>query len=102
MSLTILAGIVAAAVGMLLYQEITATSFADVSVQVNAYRGPASVIRLLGIGLLCATWPSLIKRKFAERDPRLQQWQALRWRVVLWLLLMELTLGQNLLGRILA
>ncbi len=91
-------------VGALLWQAVELTSLARVSEWIEDIKPVAGGIRLLLIGLLALFWPWLVA--FAARtrnaDDRTKvHWLALRWRVTGWLLVIELVLGQDLLGRFL-
>jgi hypothetical protein len=92
-------------VGALLWQAVELTSLARVSEWIEDIKPIAGVVRLTLIGLLALFWPWLVA--FAARtrnaDGRTQvHWLSLRWRVSGWLLVIELVLGQDLLGRFLA
>ena len=89
-------------VGALLWQAVALTSLAAVSRTIDAFKPIAGVVRLSLIGLLALFWPRLVA--FAARtrnadDGTKAHWLALRWRVTGWLLVIELLLGQDLLGR---
>ncbi len=62
-------------------------------------------IRCLLIALLAMGWPLIVNA--LHRWGRIDEAQAatllaLRWRIVTWLVVIELVLGQNLLGQVLA
>ena len=62
-------------------------------------------IRLFLIGLVAVAWPFVTNN--LHRWGRIDESQAtmmlaLRWRIVTWLLVIEMVLGQNLLGRVLS
>ena len=64
----------------------------------------AGAVRLLLIGLLTLFWPRLVDLVAHIRnanDRTRTYWLALRWRVTGWLLIIELVLGRDLLGRFL-
>ena len=55
------------------------------------------------IGLIACAWPKLIQ--YAQHSGRISkergtELESLRWRIVLWLLIIELLVGQNLVGRL--
>jgi len=92
-------------VGAVLWQVVEMSSVSRVSAQIDEIRPFASVVRLAFIGAVAALWPKLAHLAYrhgrideARRDDLL----ALRWRVVGWLLVIELVLGQDLLGRMVA
>ena len=62
-------------------------------------------IRLLVIGLVALLWPAvtrMLHRWGRVEEAGVKRLLSLRWRVVTWLVVIELLLGQNLLGRFLA
>jgi hypothetical protein len=105
LGLSLLALALVMTVGALLWQAVELTSLAAVSRTIDDFKPIAGGVRLFLIGLLALFWPWLVA--FAARtrnaDGRTQvHWLALRWRVIGWLLVIELVLGQDLLGRFLA
>ncbi len=105
LGLSMLALALVLAVGALLWQAVALTSLAAVARTVDDVKPLAGVVRVLLIALLALAWPRFVA--FAARtqnaDKRTKaHWLALRWRVIGWLLLIELVLGQNLLGRFLS
>ena len=106
LGLSLLAIVLVLVVGVLLWQAVALTSLAEVGQTVDQFKPIAAGIRLLLIGLLAIiAWPRLVASATRTRndDERTQvHWLALRWRVIGWLLVIELVLGQNLLGRFLA
>jgi hypothetical protein len=105
LGLSLLAVVLAAGVGGLLWPAVELSSMAQVAVRVDELKPVATGIRLALIGLVAALWPWLIglahpAGRIGEerRDGLLAQ----RWRMVGWLLVIELVLGQDLLGRFFA
>ncbi|MGB5255056.1 MAG: hypothetical protein WBN68_20300 [Sedimenticolaceae bacterium] len=95
----------AISVGALLWQAVELSSMSQVSAQIDRFKPVASGIRLALISLLAVSWPRLVY--LVCRSGRVDQGQrgsllAQRWRVVGWLLVIEIVLGQDLLGRLLA
>ena len=93
------------AVGALLWQAAELSSLTAVSDQVARLKPFAGAIRLLLIGALAVFWPKLVDmtHHYGRVDSAgRSQLQALRWRVVAWLLLIELLLGQDLFGQFLS
>jgi hypothetical protein len=78
-----------------------------VSVQsiINSYAPYLTGLRLIAIALTAYAWPKVIQyaqhsgRICKERETELK---LLRWRIVLWLLIIELLVGQNVVGRLLS
>ena len=105
LSLSMLAVVLAAGVGVLLWQAVELSSVAQVATRVDELKPVATGIRLAFIGLVAVLWPWLIG--LAHRAGRIGEDQrddllAQRWRLVGWLLVIELVLGQDLLGRFFA
>ena len=93
------------AVGILLWQAVEVSSLSAVQGRIDQLKPPLTGFRLLLIVLIALFWPAIIAllhrsdRIDAEGRVRLL---SLRWRVVTWLAVIELILGQNLLGQFLA
>ena len=96
-----------AAVGMIvfgtfLWQAMELSSLSTVSERVEAAKPYLSTLRFALIGLLAVVWPRLPAfwiQNGNEKTLLEERWNALRWRVIGWLLVIELVLGQNLIGR---
>ena len=102
--LSLLAVVLSLMVGAWLWQAIELSSISRVSDQVERLKPIASAVRLGLVGLLAALWPRLVG--LASRVGQLDESKrasllAQRWRVAGWLLVIELVLGQDLLGRFL-
>ena len=100
--LSLLAVVLSLIVGAWLWQAAELSSVSQVSDQVERLKPIASAVRLALIGLLAALWPRLVC--LAYRYGRIEESKrarllAERWRVAGWLLVIELALGQNLLGQ---
>ena len=105
LGLSLLAVALTIGVGVVLWQAVELSSVSRVSAQIDRIRPFASAVRLAFIGAVAALWPKLahLAHRYgrideARRDDLLAQ----RWRVVGWLLVIELVLGQDLLGRFFA
>ena len=102
LSLVAVGGVIA--VGLVLWQAVELNSLSSVSERVAAAKPFANAIRFALIGLLALAWPWLpaLWTGANDNDERTHaHWMVLRWRVVGWLILIELVLGQNLIGRFL-
>ena len=102
LSLVAVGGVIA--VGLVLWQAVEVNSLSTVSERVAAAKPFASAIRFALIGLLALAWPwlpALWAGADGNEDRTHARWMALRWRVVGWLIVIELVLGQNLIGRFL-
>jgi hypothetical protein len=105
LGLSLLALALVLAVGALLWQVVELTSLAAVAERVEGIKPVAGAIRLLLIALLALFWQRLVDLVAHARDVSdgtRTHWLALRWRVTGWLLVIELVLGQDLLGRFLS
>ena len=105
LGLSVLVVVLAAGIGVLLWQAVELSSMAQVAARVDELKPIARGIRLALIGLVAALWPWLIG--LANRAGRIGEQQrddllAQRWRLLGWLLVIELVLGQDLLGRFFA
>ena len=104
LTLSLVAAVGAIAVGVILWRAVGLSSLSTVSERVAAARPFASAIRFAFIGVLALAWPRLPAFWAGAKgsdDLTHARWMALRWRVVGWLLVIELVLGQNLIGRFL-
>ena len=104
LGLSLLALALVLAVGALLWQTVELMSLAGVSERIEGLKPVAGAVRLFLIGLLAAFWTRLAEFAAQNRnvdDRTRTHWLALRWRVTGWLLVIELVLGQDLLGRFL-
>ena len=100
--LSVLAVVLAAGVGAVLWQAVELSSMAQVAARVDGLKLVATGIRLALIGLVAVLWPWLIG--LAHRAGRIGEEQredllAQRWRLVGGLLVIELVLGRDLIGR---
>ena len=104
LTLSLIAAISVMAIGVVLWQAVGLSSLSRVSEHVSAAKPVASALRFALIGLLALAWlrlPALWGNANPDDDRAHARWMALRWRVVGWLLVIELVLGQNLLGHVL-
>lgn len=102
LSLVAVGGVIA--VGLVLWQAVELNSLSTVSELLAAAKPFASAIRFALIGLLALAWPwlpPLWAGADGNDDRTHARRMALRWRVVGWLIVIELVLGQNLIGRFL-
>jgi len=92
-------------VGAFLWHSVQTSSVVSVQTQIDQAKPVLAAIRILVIGLVALAWPALTRalRRLGHLDEAgAARLASLRWRIVTWLLLIELLLGQNLLGRFLA
>ena len=99
-----LAIVLALTIGTVLMHTIEISSVVAVQSSIESYKPLLTGLRLAVIGLIAYAWPKLIQ--YAQQSGRISkerrtQLLAQRWRAVGWLLIIELVLGQNLVGRVL-
>ena len=101
--LTILAIVLALTVSTVLMHALQISTVVTVQSIINSYTPYLAGLRVMVIALIAYAWPKLIQygqhsgRVSNERGTELK---SLRWRIVLWLLIIELLVGQNLVGRL--
>ncbi len=105
-TLSLVAALAVIAIGALLWQAVELSSLTTVSARVEQLKPMLSALRLAAIGVLALLWPqrvpwlsSLRLSTSADDESTRARWMSLRWRVVGWLLVIELIIGRNLLGR---
>lgn len=103
LSLSLVAALAAIVVGTLLWQAVEISSLAVVAEHVDRAKPYSSGLRLALIGLLAVLW-SRLPAVWSHAGPlevsTRAHWMALRWRAIGWLLVIELVLAQNFLGRV--
>lgn len=86
-----------------LVMELQTTNMQTLRQNVEQYRLAGTAIRVSLIALIALAWPKLVRASeqrghiSIERSVELTR---LCWRIVTWLLLIELFIGQNLLGTV--
>lgn len=103
--LTLLAFGLALGIGAFLWNAVQTSSVVAIQTRIEVLKPIFSAIRLLVIGLVALSWPAVTRtlHRWGRVDEAgAAQLLALRWRVATWLVVIELLLGQNLLGRFLA
>ena len=103
--LTLLAFVLALVAGGILWHSVETSSVVVMQTRVDAMKPVFTGIRLFLIALVAVVWPFVTSN--LHRWGRIDEAQAttmlaLRWRIVAWLVVIELVLGQNLLGQVLA
>ena len=102
--LTLLACGLALGIGALLWQSVQTSSVAAIQSRIDVMRPVFTAIRFLVVGLVAVSWPAIargLQRWGRVDEAGAAQLLSLRWRIVIWLIVIELMLGQNLLGRFL-
>ena len=100
-TLTLLSAIGTIAAGATLWHAMSLTSLEGVTEQIRKAKPLAGGIRFALILLLAVAWPRLQQIRYetgGRRNRANARWMTLRWRVVGWLLVIEIVLGQNLVG----
>ena len=70
---------------------------------IHSYRLATTSVRLGAIALIALAWPKLVRASEQRGHISLErsvELQALRWRIVIWLLLIEALVGQNLISAV--
>ena len=103
--LTLLAFALTLSTGGILWHLVETTSVSEIQSRIDAMKPLFTGFRLFVIALLAMAWPLLTSGLY--RWGRIDESQQdtldnLRWRVVTWLVVIELVLGQNLLGQVLS
>ncbi len=103
--LILLAVTLALSIGGILWHSVEMSSVREIQTRVDAMKPVFTGIRLFLITLVAVVW--LFFTSGLHRWGRIDEGQRdtldnLRWRVVTWLVVIELVLGQNLLGQVLA
>ncbi len=103
--LTLLAFALTLITGGILWHSVGTSSVSEIQTRVDAMKPVFTGIRLFLITLVAMAWPFLASGLYRWR--RIEEGQRdtldnMRWRVVTWLVVIELVLGQNLLGQVLA
>ena len=97
----LLTGVLAMGLGWILMVVISLSSIEQAEARVDDVREWASLVRLGLITGIAALWRPIVLRLHAGNRllaRPVRDWLALRWRIVFWLLMLELFIGQNLLG----
>jgi hypothetical protein len=103
--LTLLAFALVLVAGGILWHSVETSSVVAMQTRVDALKPVFTGIRLFLIALVAVAWPfgtNNLHRLGRIDKAQVTTMLALRWRVVTWLVVIELVLGQNLLGQILA
>ncbi len=103
--LTLLTFVLALVAGGILWHSVETSSVSEMQARVDAVKPIFTGIRLFLIVVVAVAWPFLTSS--LHHWGRIDKAQAitmlvLRWRIVTWLVVIELVLGQNLLGKVLA
>ena len=103
-SLTLLAFFLALVTGGILWHSVGMSSVREMQVEVDSLKPIFTGIRFFLITLVAMVWSFVTNnlRCWGQIDEsQATMMLVLRWRVVTWLVVIELMLGQNLLGQVL-
>ena len=103
--LTLLAFGLALGIGAFLWHAVQTSSVVAIQTRIEMIKPTLTLIRFLVVGLVALSWPAVTRalHRWGRVDEAgSARLLSLRWRVVTWLGVIELMLGQNLLGRFLA
>ena len=102
--MTLLAIVLTIGMGGILFYSVETSSLTAIQIWIAAIKPLFTGIRLFLIGLIAILWPFItnslhhIGKIDADQQTTLN---TLRWRIVTWLVMIELVLGQNLIGQLL-
>ena len=101
--LTLLAFVLALGTGGILWHLVGTSSVSEIQTRVDTMKPVFTGIRLSLIVLVAVAWRFVINT--LHRWGRIEESQAtmmlaLRWRLMTWLMVIELVVGQNLLGQV--
>ena len=100
--LTLSALVLALGISVFLLHSAQTSSVMALQIRVEELKPVFTTIRFLLIGLVALSWPVLTNGLYRwgriDEEGRANL-MSLRWRIVTWLVVIELILGQNLLGR---
>jgi hypothetical protein len=103
--LTILAFALMLITGGILWHSVETSSVFALQTRVDALKPVFTEFRLFLIAIVVMAWPFLaggLHRWGRISEAQAMAMLALRWRIMTWLVVIELVLGQNLLGQVLA
>ena len=85
--------------GIVLWQSLALSALDSTANQISELKDRTSVVRLFVIAALFLAWPFIVRLGTRLFGPRASHLQSARTRICGWLLVIELLIGQNLLGR---
>jgi len=105
LALTLLAFALTLVIGSLLWHSVETSSVVGIQGQVVAMKPVFMALRLSAMTVLALLWPMLIgafHRWGWIDDARRAELLAVRWRIIAWLMVIEVVVGQNLLGHVIS
>lgn len=102
--LTVLTFVFVLTIGAVLTHALQSSTLVALQSSIDSYNSVMTGLRLTVIALIAFCWPRLIQ--YARHSGRISndrgpEFESIRWRIIGWLLVIELVLGQNLLGYLL-
>ena len=91
--------------GLILWQVLTTQSILSVQQTLDTWRPCLTALRCLLIAAVFLGWPWISRYLIVHKkrsEPRVKQLSGYRWRLLRWLIILELILGQNLVGQFIA
>ena len=101
--LTLLAFALMLVMGGILWHSVETSSVVVMQTQIDTLKPVFTGFRLFLIALVVVVWPFLtggLHRLGQINEAQATTLLALRWRIMTWLVVIELVLGQNLLGQV--
>ena len=92
-------------IGLYLWHAVQASSIVAIQARIDTISPILTTIRFLVISLVMLSWPTIIRAVQgwgSISEARMAQLISERWRAATWLAVIELMLGQNILGSFLA
>ncbi|MEA2079546.1 MAG: hypothetical protein U9P00_06755 [Pseudomonadota bacterium] len=102
---TLLAFALTLGAGGILWYLVETSALSEIRARVDAVKPIFTGIRLFLIALIAIVWPfatGSLHRWGQIDEVQATTILALRWRIITWLVVIELVLGQNLLGQVVA
>ncbi len=102
--LIVLTVVFALTIGAVLTHALQSSTLVALQSSIDSYNSVLTGLRLTVIALIAFCWPRLIQ--YARHSGRISndrgtELDSIRWRIIGWLLVIELVLGQNLVGHLL-
>lgn len=102
--LTVLTVVFALTIGAGLTHALQSSTVVAIQSSIDSYSSILTGLRITVIALIAFCWPRV--NQYAQHSRRISKERAtelnsLRWRIICWLLIIELVLGQNLVGHLL-
>lgn len=103
--MTFLTIALALVIGSILMYAVQLSSINIVQGQLDTYESWLSALRFAFIGCVALSWSPIVRYLHSSNriyEIRMRDLLALRWPVIAWMLILEVLIGQNLVGRLIA